>query len=120
MVSPGSFLVSRSSLLRGGQAFQSRKVQHRVLAAVWLGAAHLRRRLELAADRRAIGATEDPAAKGVVELGATHPRRLAGGHAGIGELMEGAMQQAPQPGRQIIRDRAFARGIGAAEAISKT
>jgi len=33
---------------------------------------------------------------------------------GMGELMEGAMQQAPQPGRQIIRDRAFARGIGAA------
>jgi len=39
---------------------------------------------------------------------------LPAGMPGIGELMEGAMQQAPQPGRQIIRDRAFARGNGAA------
>ena len=48
------------------------------------------------------------------------PAGLPWGMPGIGELMEGAMQQAPQPGRQFMRARPAGARTEGSEGVRKT
>ena len=79
--------------------FQARKPQHRLLAAV---ATHLDRGAQAHAHRRALGPAEQAAAHIGVQLHTGYAGRLAVGMPGMGELIDGAVQQAAQWERQCI------------------
>nr|GEU28127.1 hypothetical protein [Tanacetum cinerariifolium] len=84
--------IKRPSLTAVGRRRRPLQVSeppHRIGAAV---AAHLQRRLQAAAKRRALGAAEDQAALVVAQLHAAHAGRLAMGHTGnrTGDRRRGA------------------------------